>query len=278
MRISLQAFDRGLCKACLESAVAKRAPASAAGALPDDPTQAWQVMRVKQRFEVLDTAKFVQAGKKTDGHVRFVVISDTHDHHFCEQQGHRHPAPIIPEGDVLIHAGDYTSTGTEHQVAQFNAWLGSLPHKHKIVIAGNHELTFDLDSYPQLWQRFCHPRMLDAPRIKGIPLSTRNVSLWDPRAPNPRHLIFTAHIHYTYTCIHIHIAHAHYTYTLHIHMHTHAYTCIHMHTHTYTCIHIHTHTHCTYTLHIHIHTHAYTYIHMQPPSRIVSTLKMRRMR
>ena len=26
---------------------------------------------------------------------------------------------------------------------QFNAWLGTLPHKHKIVIAGNHELSFD---------------------------------------------------------------------------------------------------------------------------------------
>jgi hypothetical protein len=204
MRISLQAFDRGLCRTCLESAVAERAPASAAGALPDDPTQAWQAMRLKQRFEVLDTAKFVQAGKKTDGHVRFVVISDTHDHHFCEQQGHRHPAPIIPEGDVLIHAGDFTSTGTEHQVAQFNAWLGSLPHKHKIVIAGNHELTFDLDSYPQLWQRFCHPRMFDAPRIKGDPR----------RAPATRnlHCPHTLHVHaYTYTNLHMHITHTHCT-------------------------------------------------------------------
>ena len=29
------------------------------------------------------------------------------------------------------------------EVKQFNAWLGTLPHKHKIVIAGNHELSFD---------------------------------------------------------------------------------------------------------------------------------------
>ena len=26
---------------------------------------------------------------------------------------------------------------------EFNTWLGTLPHKHKIIIAGNHELSFD---------------------------------------------------------------------------------------------------------------------------------------
>lgn len=29
------------------------------------------------------------------------------------------------------------------EVKEFNKFLGSLPHKHKIVIAGNHELSFD---------------------------------------------------------------------------------------------------------------------------------------
>ena len=29
------------------------------------------------------------------------------------------------------------------EVKQFNNWLGTLPHKHKIVIAGNHELSLD---------------------------------------------------------------------------------------------------------------------------------------
>ena len=35
------------------------------------------------------------------------------------------------------------SCGHISEVKQFNAWLGTLPHKHKIVIAGNHELSFD---------------------------------------------------------------------------------------------------------------------------------------
>ena len=51
----------------------------------------------------------------------------------------------IPEGDVLLHTGDFTMRGDEQEVINFNQWLGTLHHKHKIVIAGNHELSFDPD-------------------------------------------------------------------------------------------------------------------------------------
>lgn len=49
----------------------------------------------------------------------------------------------IPYGDIFIHAGDFTNCGRSEEVKQFNEWLGRLPHPHKIVIAGNHELSFD---------------------------------------------------------------------------------------------------------------------------------------
>jgi len=49
----------------------------------------------------------------------------------------------VPPGDIFIHAGDFTSCGEKEEVIQFNKWLGQLPHSYKIVIAGNHELTFD---------------------------------------------------------------------------------------------------------------------------------------
>ena len=42
-----------------------------------------------------------------------------------------------------MHAGDFTRCGHLQEVRDFNNWLGTLPHKHKIVIAGNHELSFD---------------------------------------------------------------------------------------------------------------------------------------
>ena len=54
----------------------------------------------------------------------------------------------IPDGDVFLHTGDFTYKKSKdltqlEQVIQFNNWLGTLPHKHKIVIAGNHEFSFD---------------------------------------------------------------------------------------------------------------------------------------
>jgi predicted phosphohydrolase len=49
----------------------------------------------------------------------------------------------IPPGDVFIHAGDFSKCGRLEEVVEFNNWLGTLPHKHKLVIAGNHELSFD---------------------------------------------------------------------------------------------------------------------------------------
>jgi Icc-related predicted phosphoesterase len=70
--------------------------------------------------------------------IKLVVISDTHGFH---------RQMVVPEGDILIHAGDFTDYGTLEQAADFNLWLGQLPHPHKIVIAGNHDFCFE--SNPQ---------------------------------------------------------------------------------------------------------------------------------
>jgi Icc-related predicted phosphoesterase len=68
--------------------------------------------------------------------MKLVLISDTHGLH--DKMTH-----AIPDGDVLIHAGDFTNVGSVKDVERFDAWLGSLPHKYKIVIAGNHERGWD---------------------------------------------------------------------------------------------------------------------------------------
>ncbi|MBC8109554.1 MAG: metallophosphatase domain-containing protein [Verrucomicrobia bacterium] len=62
--------------------------------------------------------------------MKIVCISDTHSHHLKVN---------VPEGDLLLHAGDITKRGTEGELAEFNYWIGTLPHKHKIIIAGNHD-------------------------------------------------------------------------------------------------------------------------------------------
>lgn len=66
--------------------------------------------------------------------MRLVAISDTHE---------QHTQIVLPEGDVLIHAGDITFRGEFPAIASFANWLKQQPHQHKVVIAGNHELTFE---------------------------------------------------------------------------------------------------------------------------------------
>lgn len=66
---------------------------------------------------------------------RFVLVSDTHlQHNFT-----------VPDGDVLLHAGDATWDGTPEEIQEFSAWLGRLPHKHKVFIAGNHDWGFEMN-------------------------------------------------------------------------------------------------------------------------------------
>jgi Icc-related predicted phosphoesterase len=62
--------------------------------------------------------------------MKIALFSDTHA---------SHGKINIPDADMLIFAGDMTDCRTAQNVADFNAFLGSLPHKHKIVVAGNHD-------------------------------------------------------------------------------------------------------------------------------------------
>lgn len=69
--------------------------------------------------------------------MRLVLISDTHM---------THKAMFLPEGDVLIHAGDFTNSGSSAETADALWWFRNQPHKHKICIAGNHDFAFETDS------------------------------------------------------------------------------------------------------------------------------------
>lgn len=48
----------------------------------------------------------------------------------------------LPDGDVLIHAGDFSMMGKGWEIESFAAWLAGQPHRHKIVVAGNHDWLF----------------------------------------------------------------------------------------------------------------------------------------
>lgn len=42
----------------------------------------------------------------------------------------------VPDGDVLLHAGDMTKVGGAVEFKQFSELMKSLPHKYKVVIPG----------------------------------------------------------------------------------------------------------------------------------------------
>lgn len=65
--------------------------------------------------------------------ITLVCISDTHN---------TKPASL-PNGDVLLHAGDLSQYGTFGEIQNQLDWLDAQSHEHKVVIAGNHDLLLD---------------------------------------------------------------------------------------------------------------------------------------
>lgn len=77
--------------------------------------------------------------------VRIVHISDTH-------LEHERFLPHIPDGDILVHSGDFCKIGWKRLLVRpdysgffrsFQEFFGKLPHKHKVFVAGNHDIMFD---------------------------------------------------------------------------------------------------------------------------------------
>lgn len=74
--------------------------------------------------------------------VRVVCISDTHGH-----------TPQIPDGDLLIHAGDLTNSGRKDDIQKAVDWLNTMPHRHIVCIAGNHDNYLDPSSPERMSER-----------------------------------------------------------------------------------------------------------------------------
>jgi hypothetical protein len=67
------------------------------------------------------------------------LISDTHNKH---KHVHNNSLGDLPGGNILIHAGDISSMGYEHEITEFAKWYDGLNYDHKIFIAGNHDWGF----------------------------------------------------------------------------------------------------------------------------------------
>ncbi|KAH5603690.1 hypothetical protein HBI81_109240 [Parastagonospora nodorum] len=61
--------------------------------------------------------------------LKLVCISDTHN-----------ARPVLPAGDILLHAGDMTINGSVKEVQAQVDWMNSLGYAGTVVIAGNHDV------------------------------------------------------------------------------------------------------------------------------------------
>ncbi|XP_002166072.3 metallophosphoesterase domain-containing protein 1 isoform X1 [Hydra vulgaris] len=107
-------------------------------AMTANPTKLWEKLYVHQKKvqKKLNALDFTAVKPRIKDHTRFVLISDTHN---------KTKQLDLPEGDVLIHAGDFSNVGKVEEIDHFNEFLNQHKNKYKhiIVISGNHELSFD---------------------------------------------------------------------------------------------------------------------------------------
>lgn len=108
-------------------------PGDIAKYLKQGPTTYWETISSKEVFRRV---------ANVDGPtIKVVSISDTHGKHLSPLM------PSIPDGDILIHSGDMTMRGEPSQIKATVQWMAALPHKVKIMIAGNHDLTLDKEYF-----------------------------------------------------------------------------------------------------------------------------------
>jgi predicted phosphodiesterase len=66
--------------------------------------------------------------------ISVICVSDTHN-----------TQPLLPNGDLLLHAGDLTQKGSFAELQAQLDWLNAQPHTYKVIIGGNHDLLLDRD-------------------------------------------------------------------------------------------------------------------------------------
>lgn len=109
--------------------------------------------------------------------MKICCISDTHGRHFdVEFTDEQYNA------DVLVYAGDWTMGNDINllEADEFLSWMHRLPFKHKILVAGNHEVTVEeaperfvhmLSFYPSITYLMNKEVVIDGVKFFGSPYS-----------------------------------------------------------------------------------------------------------
>ena len=88
----------------------------------NDPTKAWQ--RIRKELKVKSKVPTDRHTPVAEDKMRFVCLSDTHSR--VEEREEF----VIPDGDVLLHAGDFTMSGDASEICAFSKFLGKFYSFH----------------------------------------------------------------------------------------------------------------------------------------------------
>lgn len=117
----------------------------------NDPDLSYRDIKSTQKYESVPS-KFASSDDDSTVYTRIVCMSDTHGNHRSIH---------VPKCDVLIHGGDFSKTGENSIVKDLADYFEELKQNGTvgkvICIAGNHDLTFQPDTYRENWSRF-HPK------------------------------------------------------------------------------------------------------------------------
>lgn len=102
-----------------------------------EPNDMWRVIQRQQMFQ----KPFQSTNSKPPDCTRIVCISDTHGRH--------RSFSLLPPGDILIHAGDFTLRGELAILQDISDYFGKLSESFSeiIVIAGNHDKILHREYY-----------------------------------------------------------------------------------------------------------------------------------
>lgn len=103
--------------------------------------------------------------------MKLVFLSDTHGKHGEIQ---------LPEGDILIHAGDLSMRGKPPELQDFLEWFSTRPHPHKIFIGGNHDFMLERSSkaFSQLIPENCTYLLHETTVCEGIRIWGSPITPW----------------------------------------------------------------------------------------------------
>ena len=104
---------------------------------------------------------------------RIVSLGDTHGSHFGIK---------VPNGDVLVHCGDFSSHGGMRDSVDFMNWFGTHPHPHKLFCAGNHDWLPERD--PGLFQMLMKQAPKNMHYLQDGGITIKGLKFWmSPYSP-----------------------------------------------------------------------------------------------